>query len=361
MASVVLCMIVKDETHVIERCLSSVRPFIDSWLVVDTGSTDGTQDLVRRLLDGVPGELHERPWQDFAHNRTEALDLARPLGDYSLMIDADEVFDAPHGFAWPDLTADVYALTHQTGSTTYWLERLVANRIPWRYAGVLHEYLEAEAVTTRWQIPGPRIVGHYDGARSRGLTAVQKYAKDARTLEQALADDPENTRYQYYLARSYRDSEQWGRAILAFRKRASMAGFEEEVYDSLHAIAALHEAIGSPAETIVNAYLAAYESRPRRAEPLCSLARYLREQKRYALARIFAAQAMAIPRPDDILFVDEDVYRWRSRDEFAVASFWTGDLEDAVTVGEQLLAGDELPDSQRERVRKNLDLARAGR
>jgi tetratricopeptide (TPR) repeat protein len=350
-------MIVKDETHVLERCLSSVLPFLDAWLVVDTGSTDGTQQMVRDLLAGIPGELHERPWKDFAHNRSEALELARPLGDYSLMIDADEVFDAPDSFTWPDLTADVYALTHQAGATTYWLERMVANRLPWRYVGVLHEYLECEGVQSRERLPGPRIVGHYDGARSQGLTTVQKYARDAETLEKALAEEPGNARYQYYLARSYRDSQQWGRALLAFRKRATMGGFAEEVYDSLHAIAMLHEAIGSPPETIVNAYLTAYENRPVRAEPLCSLARYLREQKRFALARMFAAQAMTIPRPDDILFVDEDVYRWRCRDEFAVASYWTGDLDDAVRVGKQLVTGDDLPDNQRERIQRNLALA----
>ena len=34
-----LCMIVKNEAHVIERCLASVLPLIDKWSIVDTGST----------------------------------------------------------------------------------------------------------------------------------------------------------------------------------------------------------------------------------------------------------------------------------------------------------------------------------
>ena len=73
-----LNMIVKNEAAVIARCLASVRPIIDYWVIVDTGSTDGTQDAIRAFLADLPGELHERPWRDFAHNRTEALDLARP-------------------------------------------------------------------------------------------------------------------------------------------------------------------------------------------------------------------------------------------------------------------------------------------
>nr|WP_308061869.1 glycosyltransferase [Streptomyces sp. LBUM 1477] len=75
--TICLCMIVKNEARVIERCLASVRPLIDTWVISDTGSTDGTQDLIREALDGIPGELRQDPWVDFGRNRTRNIQHAR--------------------------------------------------------------------------------------------------------------------------------------------------------------------------------------------------------------------------------------------------------------------------------------------
>ncbi|MCA3798466.1 MAG: glycosyltransferase, partial [Burkholderia sp.] len=72
-------MIVKNEAAVIVRCLDSVRPMIDYVLIEDTGSTDGTQDIIRQWLDsnGLTGEVIDEPWRDFAYNRSHALACLR--------------------------------------------------------------------------------------------------------------------------------------------------------------------------------------------------------------------------------------------------------------------------------------------
>ena len=98
--SICLSMIVKNEATVIRRCLDSVKPFITHWVIVDTGSTDGTQDIIREYMADLPGTLYEREWQDFAHNRSEALALSRPLADYSLVIDADDALVCPKVIAF---------------------------------------------------------------------------------------------------------------------------------------------------------------------------------------------------------------------------------------------------------------------
>ena len=131
--SLCLNMIVKNEVPVIRRCLNSVRPVIDCWVIVDTGSSDGTQDVIRRHLSDLPGELIERPWVDFAHNRSEAVALARGRADYVFVIDADETLEIPARFKMPRLTADSYNLEVRFGTFTYARKQLLRNSLPWRY------------------------------------------------------------------------------------------------------------------------------------------------------------------------------------------------------------------------------------
>jgi len=356
-AKVCLNMIVKDEAHIIERCLASVRPHIDRWLIVDTGSTDGTQEVIRRVMAEVPGRLLERPWVNFGHNRTEALQAGRQDAEYAFVIDADEVLEVPPGFVWPTLHADCAMLNVHMGKVTYRRTALVANRLPWVCRGVLHEYLDAPDVGPPQLLDGPVVVVHTDGARGQGLSVAEKYARDARTLEAALLTEPDNARYQYYLARSYLDSGQFDAALAAYRRRTEMTGFVEEAFDSLLEIGRLLERSGADFEVVHRAYLTAWENRPSRAEPLYELARYCRAQSRFALGRMAAWQAMAIPRPADLLWVLEDVYAWRCQDEYAVAAYWTGWYHECRRVCRRLLDGGQVPAEERDRVRANLQHA----
>ncbi len=89
-----LNMIVKNEVKVLDRLFRSVQDYIDYYVIVDTGSSDGTQDFIRNWMNaaGIAGEIHERAWVNFGHNRQQALELAvaAARGDWLLFIDADE-------------------------------------------------------------------------------------------------------------------------------------------------------------------------------------------------------------------------------------------------------------------------------
>jgi tetratricopeptide (TPR) repeat protein len=347
-----LHMIVKDEAHVIERCLRSALPLIDWWVVVDTGSSDGTQEIVRSVLADKPGRLIERPWVSFDHNRQEALVAARGLeaagaGDYVAWIDADEVFvDVPDRL--PELTMDGYFLSVEFGGTRY--QRLAVVRLdrPWRWNGSVHEHLDLPGATSG-ELGAPRVLVSREGARSLD---PDTYRKDAALIEAELARTPGDARLQFYLAQSWRDAGEPERALACYRARvANRAGWEQERWYALFQIGVCLELLGRPPGEVAEAYLDAYAADPTRAEPLVGLARVERVRERFEVALLYARRATRIPMPrGDALFVDAEAYTWRAWDEVAVSSYWVGRFADGVIAAQKALA--VRPDD--ERLRANL-------
>lgn len=349
--SVCLNMIVRDEAAVIERCLASVRPFIDYWVIVDTGSVDDTPDRIQAALRGVPGELHRRPWKNFGHNRTEALNLAKDHADYLLFIDADEIMGAEPGATLNKLTGPAYSLEARLGNVSYDRVNLVATSLPWRWEGVLHEYLECGQAVPQPRVPGFWVEVTPQGARSND---PRKYEKDAQVLLDALADEPHNSRYVFYLAQSYRDSGQLDQALRYYQQRAGMGGWDEEVWYSKFESARIAERLGQSHDQVVAAYLSAHQARPQRAEALTNLARYCRGRGEWHNAYLFASACAALPMTTDRLFVDTSVYHWLAKDEFALACSYTHRVAEAARIWQDLLNGPHLPEPDRLRIEKNL-------
>ncbi len=357
MKTVCLNMIVKNEAHVIRRCLESVRPLVDSWVILDTGSTDGTQDVIREALADLPGALYESPWKGFDLSRSEAIGLARDRADYLLFIDADDVMETVPGFTMPELSHDCYDFEVRHGSLVHWRATMVSTRLPWRYVGVLHEYLECDTRFDRATFEGARMVIMGGGGRLQG-SQREKYLRDAAVLKGGLAKEPDNTRYQFYLAQSWRDAGEPAKALAAYDRRAGMGGFAEEAFCARLYAARLAVDLKRRWPELISRFLEAHESRPTRVEPLGELARLCRVKgERWPLAYTFARRAVEIPQPQDILFVEHGWYEWRSLDELAVSSYWMGEYRESLECCEKLLDGGKLPEEHRPRIVANRDFA----
>ncbi len=332
--TVCLNMIVKDEIPVIRRCLASVKHLIDYWVIVDTGSSDGTQSFIRDFLKEIPGVLHELPWVNFGHNRNEALNLAKDKGDYLLFIDADEFLVIENDFTFSELTADVYFVLTRSDLESFYRQLLVATQLDWRWNGALHETLSSSQIKNGMILQGITNVVTHEGHRSKDSN---KYLKDSVLLEEMLADDSTNERILFYLAITYADAQNYELALKTFEKRAAMGGDPEQKFYSLLSIALLQEAMHLDSELFMRSYDQAFQFRPTRAEPLYYMARYYMSIQAYLLGYLLSQHALTIPRPCDQGNVKISIYDYELLVQFAEASFALGRIEEACNTYQQLI------------------------
>lgn len=305
MKTICLNMIVKNESRAIEKLLASAKPVIDYWVISDTGSTDGTQEKIRKVMNGVPGELIERPWIDFAHNRNEALEAARKMADYILILDADHKLVVLDSFDKNSLWQDFYLLKLTERCADHYRPMLISNDPGWYWEGVIHETL-----CHRRRLQGEVLrdlfieCGSTDGWRSQD---PRKYYKDAEVLEKAIKDDPGNSRYYFYLAESYERVHEDELALKNYEKRVAMDGEPAETFWSLFCIGNLQEKLKMAPETVIHSYCKAYEFDSTRAEPLHRLAIYIMNMGCPSLGLMVAKFAMNLKTPN---VLNSDYFPW---------------------------------------------------
>ncbi|HQC77762.1 MAG TPA: glycosyltransferase, partial [Mycobacterium sp.] len=355
MASPTIClnMIVKNEAHIVHEVLEAVAPYIDCWVVVDTGSTDGTQDVIRSKMAGlgIPGELHERPWRDFGFNRSEALQLAQGKADYIWVMDADDTVVGTLDFS--NLSAGCYLMRIDRVSV-YWRPQLFKDGLAWRWEGVIHEYAVCDAPHTAERLEGDyRLLSRSLGARSLD---PMTYRKDCEILLAAVQRNPD-TQSVYHLAQTYADIDEFADARYWWERLVEMGAEDEIIYFTMFRLADVMDRQGEPWSVVEDAYLRAWEYRPTRAEALSRIAFHYIECQQYELGYLFAARAAQIPLPEtDTFHVLRDVYEWRAVDEQAVCASWiVGRQAEALTLWRWTLKCDGLPDQDRLRILANRD------
>ncbi|MBS0625621.1 MAG: glycosyltransferase [Verrucomicrobia bacterium] len=351
--SICLNMIVKDEADVIERCLASVKPWIDYWVIVDTGSTDGTQEKVKKCLEGIPGQLHERPWVNFEHNRNEALKLAKEKGDYLLFIDADDELKCSESFKLPELERDYYiAVQHDLGYEMDLLWVLLINsKLAWEWVGVAHETLVSPDATTGEVLSGVINLYHNDGKRSRD---PKKKYNDLELLEGAARKDPTNPRNTFYLAQTYRGLQMYSEAIEVYKRRVELKGSEEEIYSSLYWIGRLQQELEMDPDLFIKSYCKAHQYNPTRIEPLYGIAGYYIKTTNYLMAYLLTSYALAAPAlSPTATFVLKWMYDWGVLLEHAICCSHLGKKEELQKAIEVLLKRSDLPAHIRESLVKS--------
>ena len=348
-----LTMIVKNEAHGIERTLASVRPYIDRWCILDTGSTDGTQGAVRAALRGVPGDLHEEPFIDFATTRNRGLDLCGRTTPFILWLDADDELrggEALRAFLSrerdrPGAECDAHHVRVEIPDASFDSARVLHSASGWRFVGAVHEVLtHPERPPPAGRIQGLRIL-HAAQAESNARSRI-RWERDVALLEREVSRNPSATRPAFYLGMTLLWLGRYQEAMRALARRIDLGGWAEEVFYAKLSRARAARGAELPWSEVLRLFLEAHAFAPHRAEPLFDVAMYYDAANDRALAMLFARRAYELPFPaGDTLFVEHEVYAWRAADLVGTHGYWLGEL----TLGEAAArkAAEARPDDPR--------------
>ena len=346
-------MIVCNEEHIIQRALESAKPWIQYWVICDTGSTDNTSQIIKEVMDGTPGELIHRPWKNFGHNRGEIIKYARPKADYLLIMDADMVLNVYAPFRHK-LYADAYEIRYE-GDLDYYQWMLVSSRHDWKYIGVTHEYIDAETLECKDWLPEISLTHLEDG----GMRS-DKFERDIELLTASLEDDPTNSRNVFYLAQSYKDLDRFEEALLWYQKRANMQEtWEEERWYASFQAGRMKLMANYDWQEVRNDLLQAFENRPWRYEPLYLLIRHLREIGQTRAAYTYAAfVSNGVNYPtEDTLFIEKPIYDYLLPLEYGICAYGTGRISEAIRVFTTLLNNPNTTKPIREAAERGLGMA----
>ncbi len=339
-----LVMIAKDEAKGIEKTLDSVKPYISYWTIVDTGSTDGTQDIIKRSMNGIPGQLVERPWVNFGHNRSEAFALAKGTADWLLTMDADMTVEIDDDFDPDALPVEMYLAKMELSDLTWRTPVLIRGDIDWISVGAVHEYT-CKAGRVRGETQDTdKVRLNFEYRPSSAKTDFY-----IRMLEEDLANEPDNERAMFYLALSYRDAGRKEEARAMFKRREAMGGWDQEVFYAKYQAACLADWPERADEL-----MSAWELRPWRIEPLVTLITDLNALGDYQTA--YQLSQIVPMAHKDTLFVQKAAWDYILKFERSVAASGVGRIMEARALCEELLRNPRLPDMVRETVEKNLAL-----
>lgn len=334
-----LNMIVKNESRVIVRLFDSVVNLIDGYCICDTGSTDNTVELITEYFrsKGIPGKVVQEPFRDFGYNRTFALQAARSMKDmdYVLLLDADMVLTGAYmeskenAQQFKSLLAnnnkDLYYICQGTPTYFYKNVRIVRNDMEFTYWGVTHEYVSTPPNTTTDSIDNSALFINDIGD---GGSKTDKFERDIRLLKKGLEELPDNDRYTFYLANSYRDAGHPQQAIDTYRKRIQIGGWIEETWQSYYNIGICYKRMGET-EKALNAWLEGYDHHPKRIENLYEVIHHYRCNGKNRLAYFYYLLADRSRRQwgasNDYLFLQKDVYDYKIDYELSIIGYYVND------------------------------------
>lgn len=360
----ILTQIMKNESHVAERMLNSIKDIVDGICVIDTGSTDNSIEVVREWgeKNNIETYVFERPFDGFENSRNFSLEKAREvfLGKndgntyYNFWLDFDEQLIIDDKFNKNKIDKDMYMFQTKIGKMNYTRNEMCRLDKPFKFYGPIHEYLVSESKDiTTGIMEGLTVNVSMDGASWKGDIA-QKYKDHAFVIEKYIDEDRSDPRWIFYTAQSYYDSaktdsqeeneERLRRAIKYYKERVSRVdGYYEERYYAQYRLANSMMRLQMPWRDTLLECLKAHDIEPLRGESIKMIIDYYMEMNQWNMAYLYSKFAVNTfhgknPYPHRLLFIDEVLYNWKFLDVHCVVSFYTRRFDEAKEYYKMLLA-----------------------
>lgn len=316
-----LNMIVKNEAHIILEGLECIWPLIDVYVIVDTGSTDHTKQIIKTFFDSkkIPGYIYDSEWKDFGTNRSEALQLCEGKMDYAIVFDADDLIYFPanakeflkHNLQ--NFNCALLRIVEGDGKIKHRRVQIMKMGDGWFYKDVLHEYPTNEKSDNKMALLPEEmyICSRRLGSRNQ-MKLKEKLMKDVQILLQGIEKEPTNDRYIFNLAAAYADAGMNEKAIEYFKKHVQTwehkVSLKETNFICLLRISECYMKLDNIIEAEYWGNLA-YQFRPTRSESLLSLAICFRVKQEYYKSFQYILKGKDIPYPkDDLSFVLQETY-----------------------------------------------------
>lgn len=377
----ILCMIVKNEANIIERCIDRAKQIISGICITDTGSTDQTKEKILAMGGklNIPTKVYDSEFKNFGFARTKSFLNCQefvkeqnmdPQFTYALLLDADmilEVLDTD----FEKFTNVGYMIAQYNFSTEWMNLRLARLDCPWKCIGATHEYWSYDDPTNPGnpRIKHLRIMDIGDGG-SKG----NKYERDVKLLLDDLKENPKNARSMFYLGETYRNRPNNNKeetiaykthAIKWYKKYFKFSNWNEEKWYSLYGIGMCYNAIYSVIDKdkkskffdkTVHAYLEAYNFHPTRNENLVKLANFYRTESKNKLCYAFAKIASQIEYPkNEALFIEKHCYTYSPKYEMSISGYYDpATRRESFEYTDSLTRMKEVPEQVRENCHSNL-------
>jgi ADP-heptose:LPS heptosyltransferase/glycosyltransferase involved in cell wall biosynthesis/SAM-dependent methyltransferase len=229
-------IIVKNEERDLPRCLQSIETVVDGVVLVDTGSTDATLEVVQgatglpiyaQTYTGASRQDEVGDWKiwDFSNARNVFVREIEERGaDYVLWVDADDELLTPHQlrrvFYWDQY--DVFGIQVESSGSRWMHHRVWKTRRGIHFEGRCHEYPtyggHAERVLTDVTVRHHAEPGAGENSNARNM----------RILLEEYAEAP-SPRTAFYLANTYRDARRYAEAVPWYAKRIAFGrGYQDE-------------------------------------------------------------------------------------------------------------------------------------